>query len=124
MESLLVVTAVLEGATGLTLLVSPAVLVALLLGSSLETPAALTVGRVAGAAVLALSIAGWLARHDGRAATGLIAALLVYNVAVAAILAFTGFGSGTVGIALWPVVVLHAAPAVWCVGGLRAGGSR
>jgi hypothetical protein len=51
--------------------------VSLLISSALDTPAALTVGRVAGAALLSLGVACWLAREDeqSRATRGLIAAL-------------------------------------------------
>jgi hypothetical protein len=41
--------------------------------------------------------------------------MFLYNVAVAALLAFAGVGLGLRGIALWPAVILHAAMAVWCV---------
>jgi hypothetical protein len=74
-------------------------------------------GRVAGVALLTLAIACWLARDDthSRAAQGLIAAMFLYNVAVAALLALAGGGLGLRGIALWPVVILHTVMAVWCV---------
>ena len=49
-KKLLIVTAFAETATGLMLLVSPTLVVALLLGASLDAPAALVVARVAGAA--------------------------------------------------------------------------
>jgi len=115
MTTLLIVTAVIEAATGVALLVRPSVPVAILLGSSLDAPAALTVARVAGAALLTLGVACWFARDDGRAATGLVAAMLVYNIAAVAILTFAGISSGTAGVGLWPAVVLHAGLAVWCI---------
>ena len=122
MKTLLIVTAVIEVATGLALLLTPSLPVSLLFGSSLDTSTALTVGRVAGAALLALGVACWLARHDGqsRAATGLVAAMVLYNIAAVAILASAGVGSGLVGVGLWPAVVLHAALAVWCIACLRS----
>jgi hypothetical protein len=120
-KNLFIVTAVIEMGAGLALLALPSPAVTLLLGSSPDTPAAVTVGRVTGAALLALGIACWLARHDGqsRAATGLVAAMVLYNIATVAILASAGIGSGPAGIALWPADVLHAAMAVWCIACLR-----
>ncbi len=120
-KSLLVVTALLETATGFALMVSPSVPVSLLLGASLESPAALTVARVAGAAVLSLGIACWLARHDGQSRPGraVVAAMLVYNIGVVAVLAHARFGLGLVGMILWPAVGLHTALAFWCSAGLR-----
>jgi fatty acid desaturase len=117
MSNLLKLTAVIEAATGLGLVVMPSVVVRLLLGSPLDNSPATMLGRVAGVALLALAVACWLARDDthSRAARGLVAAMLLYNVAVAALLAFAGVGLGLRGIALWPAVILHAAMAAWCV---------
>jgi hypothetical protein len=114
---LLVASAAIEAGAGLTLIILPSVAVMLLFGSPLDTPAGIAVGRVAGVALLALALACWRARHGGEnhATRGLIAAMLLYNCAVGLILAFAGIGSGLVGIALWPAVVLHAAMAVWCI---------
>jgi len=116
MKILLIVTAVLEAATGLALVLSPSMPASLLLGASLDTPG-LVVARVAGAALLALATACWLARNDpqSRAATGLIAGLLLYNIAAVSVLVHAGTGLGLFGIGLWPTVVLHAALAVGCI---------
>jgi hypothetical protein len=120
-KNLLTLTTVIELGAGLALLCFPSATVAILLASSLDTPAALTVGRVAGAALIALGIACWLARHDGQsAATGLVAAMLLYNLGAVVILASAGIGSGLAGVALWPAVVLHAAMAVWCIACIRS----
>jgi hypothetical protein len=116
------VTAVAESTTGLALLGLPLLVASLLLGASLDTPAALVVARVTGAALLSLGVACWLARHDeqSRAARGLIAALLLYNSAVAAVLVHAGARLGLFGVGLWPTAVLHAALAVWCIACLRS----
>jgi hypothetical protein len=121
MKLLLRLTAFIEAATGLGLIALPALVVRLLLGSALDTSAAVTLGRVAGAGLLALGVACWLVRDDtqSRAARGLVVAMLLYNVAAAAILAYAGFGLRLQGVALWPAVVVHAVMTVWCAASLR-----
>jgi len=121
MKKLHTVTAVIELGAGLALLCFTRTAVALLLGSPLDTPIALTVARVGAAGLLSLGIASWLARDDSqsRAARGLVAAMLFYDIAAAAILAFAGIGLGLHGVALWPAVVLHVVMTVWCVACLR-----
>ncbi len=118
MKTLHTMTALIELGAGLALLCFPSTMVALLVGGTpLEAPAALTVARVGGAGLLALGVACWLARGDSqsRAARGLVAAMLLYDVAAVAVLAFAGIGFGMHGVALWPAVVLHVVMAVWCV---------
>jgi hypothetical protein len=121
MNTLLAITAAIEAATGLALLLSPPLVARLLLGASLDTPAAMVVGRVAGAALLALGVACWLARADGPGSTarGVVLAMLLYNSTAVAVLAYAGMGLGLAGIGLWPAVLLHAALAAWCVVCLR-----
>jgi hypothetical protein len=123
MSRLLKLTAIIETATGLGLMGAPSVVVRLLLGSALGTSAAVMLGRVARAALLALGVARWLARDDtqSRAARGLVIAMLIYNIAATDVLAFAGIGLRLHGVALWPAVVLHAVMAVWCVACLRRG---
>jgi hypothetical protein len=123
MSRLLTLTAIIEAPTGLALLVVPSIVVRLLLGSPLETSAAATLGRVAGAALLALGVACWLARDDAdsRAARGLVGAMVLYNVGAVLILGVVGIGSQHVGLVLWPAVALHAAMTVWCLVKLMSG---
>ena len=120
MNRLLKLTAIIEAATGLGLIAVPAIVVRLLLGAEISG-ASIPLGRVAGVALLALGVACWLASYDEQscAARGLVSAMVLYNIGATLILALAGIGSGFVGIALWPAVILHAAMAVWCVGCLR-----
>ena len=101
-KHLFIVTAAIEAGAGLSLLLSPAVPVSLLLGLPLDTPAGLAVGRVGGAALLSMAAACWLARNDeqNQAAIGLIAAMLLYNTAVVVVLAHAGMGLGALGVGL------------------------
>ena len=122
MNTLLIVTAVLEAATGLSLLLSPSLPVSLLFAASLDTPAALTIARLAGAELLSLGIVCWAARNEkpGRTLTGLVVAMLFYNAAAVSLLvAHSGIGFKSSGGGLWPVVLLHTALAIWCINGLR-----
>jgi hypothetical protein len=121
MKILLILTAGIEAATGLALVLSPSVLASMLLGASLDTPAGLVIARIAGGALLSIGTACCVARndHQSRAATGLIAALLLYNTAAVAVLVYASMGLDLSGIGLWPAVILHAALAVWCIECLR-----
>src|SRR5512133_3558705 len=120
MKRFLALTAIIEAATGLALIAVPALVVRLLLGAEISG-ASIPLGRVAGAALLALGLACWLARDDtqSRATRGLVVAMLIYNIAATAVLIFAGIGLGLHGVALWPAVVLHAAMAIWCIVCLR-----
>src|SRR5213596_2230150 len=120
MSRFLKLTALIEAVTGLGLLAVPAIVVWLLLGAEISG-ASIPLSRVAGAALLALGVACWLARDDtqSRAARGLVVAMLLYNIPATAVLAFAGIGLGLHGVALWPAVVLHAVMAIWCIVCLR-----
>jgi len=122
-RKLLIVTASAETGIGVLLLFAPSPIARLLLGAALNGPAAEIVGRIAGAALLSLGGACWLARDDrsSRALRGLVAAMLLYNTAAIAVLFYAGAGLKLVGVLLWPAAVLHAALAVWCVACLRSG---
>jgi hypothetical protein len=117
MHTLLVVTALLEGVTGLALVALPSRLVTLLLGSSIEAPAAATLARIAGVALVTLAVTCWLARGDAqsRAARGLVAAMALYHTGVAIVLAYASLGLALSGLGLWPTALFHAAMTVWCL---------
>src|SRR5207253_10082635 len=93
MKRFLTLTAIIEAATGLALIGVPAIVVRLLLGAEISG-ASIPLGRVAGAALLALGVACWLARDDtqSRTARGLVVAMLMYNLVATAVLAFAGIG--------------------------------
>jgi hypothetical protein len=116
-EPLLLLTSVVEAATGVLLLVMPRVVFTLLLGVRSPATEALYVGRVAGAALLAIGIACWEARSDDRspAQVGLLAGLFTYDLAASTLLASAPIALNSRGIALWPAVGLHAALGAWCL---------
>jgi hypothetical protein len=115
------VTAFVEAATGLCLLALPAVLFAVLRGLDPSSGDAIFVGRLAGAALLAIGTASWMARADTRtpAHLGLLTGILVYNAAATLLLAYAGAVLKMVGVLLWPAVAIHAILAVWCFRSLQ-----
>ena len=122
MNALYAATAVIEVGAGMALLCMPTAAVQILLGAPFEAPEGVAVARVGGAALLALGVACWLARGDtkSRAARGLVAAMVIYNLGVALVLGIAGIRSMPAGVVLWPAaVVLHAVMAIWCIGSLR-----
>jgi len=116
MKPLLALTAVGEAVTGLVLLVYPPIVVRLLFGAEIAG-VGVVISRVAGAALLAIGVACWRVRNDSRSPTqlGLLTGVLIYDIAAAALLAHAGLFLDMAGIGLWPVIVLHAALAFWCV---------
>jgi hypothetical protein len=99
MRWVLALTAVGEAATGVALLIVPALVGQLLFGTE-ATGVALAVARVAGISLVALGVACW----PGPPRAG----MLTYSVAVTLYLAYLGFVGVWAGILLWPAVALHA----------------
>jgi hypothetical protein len=122
-KPLLIVTALVEVGAGIALLVTPSLTVELLLGARLFSPQSVVVGRVAGAALIALGVTCWRVRNGDRGAarTGLLPGLLIYNVAVPILLMYAAIALMMHGIALWPASVLHLVLAIWCIACLRSG---
>jgi len=121
LSPILYVTALVEGPTGLLLLVWPALVFALLFGWHLPAPETLVMGRIASTGVLSIGIASWVARADARAPAqlGVLAGVLTYNALGAAVLVFAGTVLSMAGVALWPAVAYHVALAAWSLAGLR-----
>ena len=123
MKTLLNVKSAVEVLAGLALASVPSMASSFLLGSPLGVPVGIILCRIGGAGLGALGIACWMARNDtqSRAVTGLIAATLVYDVAVVVVLLFARFAAGLSGIGLWPGVALHSALGIWCLACLNRG---
>lgn len=87
-----------EGATGLALLLVPALVGELLFGSAL-TGMAIPVARVAGIALISLALACWRSSP--------LAGMLAYSIAVTFYLAAIGLAGDFTGVLLWPAIALH-----------------
>jgi hypothetical protein len=121
MKLLLIISAIVEGVTGLALLLIPASAISLLLGASLDTSAGLVAGRIGGAAIMGLSIECWQARNGerGSPASGVVEAMLFYNFAAALVLAYAGVRLELRSALLWPAIVFHFVLGAWCLLNLR-----
>lgn len=133
LKAFFITTAALEVGAGITLILAPLQAAKLLLGTSPNDPAAVVIEKIAGCALIALALANWLARNDDQnaAARGIVWGMVVYNLGVVAVLiliALAPFGqaqiqpqlqpqhllSQTVGVLLWPAVILHILMSIWC----------
>jgi hypothetical protein len=98
MKKLLILTGVGEAATGLVLIIAPALVGRLLLGAELAG-VGVVVARVAGIALLALGVGCW----PGTPLCG----MLTYDALGAVYFAYLALGHEWVGPLLWPAVGLH-----------------
>ena len=101
--------AILEGATGLVLMIHPVLVAQLLFGDGVSGVGKV-LSRVAGIALLALGVACWPGREVGSADARSAGALLTYSLLVTLYLVYVGVIGHLGGILLWPAVVVHA---VW-----------
>ena len=105
----LMVSAAIEVATAVALILAPAFVARLLLGTELFD-GGIAVARVAAFGLLSLAIACW--PGGAVADTQAIRALFVYNLLAGLYLGYLRVGAGFVGYLLWPACVLHVLLAV------------
>ena len=111
LRKLLAFTSVVELATGLVLIVDPAIVVALLLGADVAG-VGIVVGRCFGIALITLGLACWPARERAESGSPAARAMLVYNALIALYLGFLGGVAHLSGLLLWPAAALHAVVAI------------
>lgn len=111
MKTFLSLTALLEGATGIALILAPQFIVQLLLSSPLDETGGIIATRVAGIAITSLALSCWFSRNDKS--SGILTSLLFYNFAIIAILLDAYFIYELSGIFLWLVIVAHIVFGVW-----------
>jgi hypothetical protein len=113
-QRILAVAAVVEVSTGLALMIDPAIVVTLLLGTEVSG-AAMLLARCFGIALLALGLASWPRRQHAEGGSPAFRAMLTYNVLIALYLAYLGTGGHLGGVLLWPAVGLHGVVALLLV---------
>ena len=94
--------AIEAAATGLILLVSPALFGRLIFAAELTEPGR-ALGRLTGIVLLGFALTCW----PVPLAQSVTQAMLVYNLLAAIYLCYLGIAGTTVGLLLWPAVVLH-----------------
>ena len=99
MKNVLLLAALSEAATGLALLIVPALVGRLLLGQELAS-ITISVARVLGIALIALGFACWPGRTP-------LCGMLTYSVLATLFLTHLGIRGEWVGPLLWPAVALH-----------------
>jgi hypothetical protein len=117
MKSILAATAILEGLTGLALLVVPSFVVTTLFGNSLTDATGLLVARLAGAVLVALAIACWFLRNELQASI-MVKLMAGYNIFTIILLVYASMVDKLYGFALWPTVIIHAGLLLWCIASL------
>ena len=120
LRNILAFSAVVEVATGLALMIDPAIVAALLLGAEISG-AGTVLGRCFGVALLALGLACWPGRQHAESSSSAFRAMLIYNVVIALYLAYLGTVGHLGGLLLWPGVALHAVVALLLVWTWRHG---
>ena len=120
-RTFLTVSSLVEVGAGVALLCLPSESSVLLAGEPLANEAALTIARIAGAALLTLGVACWTARNEtpNSSAKGMTRAMLFYDVAAAGVLAQAGMTGAGHGVLLWPGVTLHSVMTLWGILCLR-----
>jgi Ca2+/Na+ antiporter len=108
---ILAFAAAVEVGTGLSLMVNPAMVARLLLGTEVSEVGTM-LGRCFGIALLGLGVACWPSRESVSATRR---AMLIYNVLIALYLAGLGTIGHVGGWLLWPGVALHAVVALLLV---------
>jgi len=114
----LALAAACEATLGVALLLRPPIVFRLLLGTE-TSGAGPVMARVAGIALLGLSLACWPGRTPSARRPAL-RAMLGYNTLATLYLVHLGIGGEWVGPLLWPAAVLHAVLAAWCAAALWA----
>ena len=118
MKLLLTITAILEGVTGLALVIRPSLIVSLLLGVSLTNSTATSICRLLGAILFIIAIACWLARNN-RQSSVMVKVMLAYNIISIILLVYAALVEKIYGPVLWPAVLLHLVLLIWCVSSLQ-----
>ena len=114
MKSFLSLTAIIEGLTGFALIAAPVPLVSFLLGVPLLGAGGMIAAFIAGAAIISVAFFCWLSRKNAND-FAIVKTMVVYNIAVVAILVYGVINYQLMTVPLWLVVGFHLVFAVWAI---------
>jgi hypothetical protein len=117
MKSLLTITGLIEGVTGLAFAVVPSLLVSLLLGTSLTDPGAILISRLTGVALSTIA-AACLLSSTNTGSFVMVKVMLGYNTLAMTLLVYAVLFEKISGPGLWPAVLVHFGLMVWSVSSL------
>ena len=115
LKTLLTITSIFEFPTGLALTIVPGKVFHFLFGASLLQSTGEMVGRIAGIALIALSLACWFARNEFHSSMVLTKSMLIYNLGIVIFFLLVLYEDHLSGVGFWPAIVLHTALAGWCL---------
>ena len=105
-QKLLTFASVAEAATGVIVIIAPALVVKLLVGLDISADGTL-LGRCFGIALLALAVACWPGSSEGVTSSA-FRGMLIYNALITAFLGYLGAFEHVGGLLLWPGFGFHA----------------
>jgi hypothetical protein len=114
MKAFLSLTAILEGITGLALILVPTYIIPLLLSTPVEETGGIIAARIAGIAIASLALACWFSKNN-KNNSGIVKSLLFYNFAIIAIFIYAVMIYELTSQFLGLVVVAHIGLGFWGV---------
>lgn len=117
-SALLMMAALVEGATAVAIMLAPGLAVRLLFVSDLDETG-LRVARIAGIVLFAFALACWVAARNGEPKAPMVG-MLVYNLLIGGYFLFVCAKAPDIGPLLWPVTVLHVVFAAMLARALRS----
>jgi riboflavin transporter FmnP len=115
MKKFLILTAILEGLTGLALIAIPNRIVLFLLGNPVNGPVGTITAMLAGAAIASLAAICWILREI-ETPQKLVKGMLFYNFVIMSIASYAIIYHGFTCPGIWLVILSHSFLAAW--GGL------
>lgn len=111
MKIFLSYSAIIEGLTGLGLMVFPSVVVNLLLNATLIEPVAIILSLISGVAIFSIALVSWLLRTQPASLIA-VKVLLFYNLAISVLLVYGISKFGFTGFAVWIVILFHVVQSI------------